>query len=425
MAAILGIFGICLLFSGVQVSSSALTVDIPQKVYKIASGDDVTIPCKFLPQGASAQVQVTWTAAPDVPGDPAITIVTYFGPTSIKVPTKYKGRVNLLHDIPNGKADLQLLKVTSKDTRSYECKVEVMNNEEDGVSDTANLIVLVAPSPPICKIEGVSEYYQNINLTCRSEEGTPTPTYKWQRYDTTNIARPNPPKTTDINGVLSLYNITVETSGFFICTSTNEIKSATCNLTLAVMPPSMSMASIGGIVGAIVAVALIFGIIIICCYCCRKKEKAEEYRMGTPEGGEFTDKDPEGKGDGQDEHVSYEEERRVKSADRRDPQDDRSERSYDRRSDYTDRRDDHSDRRERYDRDDRYDDRRDRYDDRRDRYDDRKDRYSDRNDRYDDRRDRYDDRRDRDDDSDHYSERYDSRDRPPSVPPNKPKDPRH
>lgn len=144
----------------------------------------------------------------------------------------------------------------------------------------------------------------------------------------------------------------------------------------------------------------------------------------TPEGGEFTDKDPEGKGDGPDEHVSYEEERRVKSADRRDPQDDRSERSYDRRSDYTDRRDDPSDRRERYDRDDRYDDRRDRYDDRRDRH-------SDRNDRYDDRRDRYDDRRDRDDDSDHYSERYDSRDRPPSVPPNKPnkpnkpKDPRY
>lgn len=42
----------------------------------------------------------------------------------------------------------------------------------------------------------------------------------------------------------------------------------------------MSMASIGGIVGAVVAVALIFGLIIICCYCCRKKEKAEEYRMG-------------------------------------------------------------------------------------------------------------------------------------------------
>lgn len=42
----------------------------------------------------------------------------------------------------------------------------------------------------------------------------------------------------------------------------------------------MSMASVGGIIGAVVVVALIFGIIIICCYCCRKKEKAEEYVMG-------------------------------------------------------------------------------------------------------------------------------------------------
>ncbi|XP_048054272.1 glycoprotein A33 (transmembrane), paralog a [Megalobrama amblycephala] len=421
MAAILGIFGICLLFSGVQETSSVMTVDIPQAIYKIALDDNVTIPCKFTPQTDGANIRVTWTATPDVTTDPAIKIVTYSGPTSIKVYPKYKGRAILVHDIKNGKADLQLLRVTSADTRFHACEVENTDNEEDAVSDRTNLIVLVPPSPPICKIEGVSEYYQNINLTCRSEKGSPPPTYKWQRYDTNNIAQLNPPKATDLNGVLSLYNITKETSGFFICTSTNEIRSEKCNLTLAVMPPSMSMASVGGIVGAVVAVALIFGLIIICCYCCRKKEKAEEYRMGTPEGGEFTDKDPEGKVDGPDEHVSYEEERRVKSAGRHDPQDDRSERSYDRRSDYTDRRDDPSDRRERYDRDDRYDDRRDRYDDRRDRH-------SDRNDRYDDRRDRYDDRRDRDDDSDHYSERYDSRDRPPSVPPNKPnkpKDPRY
>lgn len=46
------------------------------------------------------------------------------------------------------------------------------------------------------------------------------------------------------NGVLSLYNITAETSGFFICTSTNEIKSATCNLTLAVMPRKKSSFSL-------------------------------------------------------------------------------------------------------------------------------------------------------------------------------------
>ncbi|XP_077100046.1 glycoprotein A33 (transmembrane), paralog a [Siphateles boraxobius] len=441
MAATLGILGISLLFSGVQITSSVLSVNIPQKVYKIARGDDVTIPCSFTPQPAGQNVQIIWTAAPDVQGDPAIRVVTFNSPNSIKVPPKYRGRVTLDYDLSGGKANLMLLKVTSADTRVHECRVENFDNtEDDGVSTTTSLIVLVAPSTPVCTVEGTLEYSQDIRLRCRSDEGTPTPTYKWQSRDTTNNPRPNPPKTTDINGVLSLYNITKETSGFYTCTSTNEIRSAACNLTLAVMPPSMSMATIGGFVGAAVGVVVVIGIICICCYCCRKKEKLEEYSMGTPEGGEFTDKDPEGKENGPDELVSYEEERRVKSADRLDPQDNRSERSYDRRSDYTDRRDDSSDRRERYDRDDRYDDRRDRdrysdrndryddhYDDRRGRDDDRRGRDDDRRRRDDDRRGRDDDRRGRDDDhydSDRYSERYDSRDRPPSVPPNKPKDPR-
>lgn len=42
-------------------------------------------------------------------------------------------------------------------------------------------------------------------------------------------------------GVLSLFNISKETSGFYICTSSNKIRSATCNLTLAVMPRETSL----------------------------------------------------------------------------------------------------------------------------------------------------------------------------------------
>lgn len=38
------------------------------------------------------------------------------------------------------------------------------------------------------------------------------------------------------DGALSLFNISREMSGFYICTSTNRIGSASCNITLAVMP---------------------------------------------------------------------------------------------------------------------------------------------------------------------------------------------
>ncbi|XP_043106922.1 glycoprotein A33 (transmembrane), paralog a [Puntigrus tetrazona] len=428
MEGTLGIFGICLLFAGVHMTSGT-TVNIPDPEYKIARGDNVIIPCTFTP--GNTIVSISWTAEPDVQGQSEIKVVDYFiTGNKMTVFKKYKGRASVVVDMAKGTANLQLQSVTSADTRAYECKVQDPDDEEGNLSDTAKLIVLVAPSTPVCSVVGKAEYFENIELTCRSEEGTPTPTYKWQIYSVSNVPKPLPPKATDLNGVLSLVNISMDTSGYYTCTSTNEIRSAKCNLTLAVMPPSMNLASTAGIIGAVVCVAVLLGIIVLICCCCRRRRKqAEEYAMGTPE--EFTDKDPEGRADERAEHVNQEEERRVKSADKRDPPDDRSEKSYDRRSDYddrreqyNDRRDDRGDRRERYDRDDRrdrYDDRRDQYDDRHDRYDDRRDRYDDRRDRYDDRRDRYDDRYD----SDRYSDRYDSRDRPPSVPPNKPREPRN
>ncbi|KAI2668854.1 Cell surface A33 antigen [Labeo rohita] len=409
--------------------TSGITVNIPDKEYKIARGEIAMIPCTFTP--SATITTITWTAEADVPGEPEIEIASFFSLSNkITVYKKYKGRANLDVDLKAGTTKLKLQSATSADTRVYNCKVQDSEDEEGSLSDTAKLVVLVAPSIPICNVVGKAEYFQNIELTCNSAEGTPTPTYKWQSHNVNNIPRPLPPKATDKNGVLSLFNISIDTSGYYVCTSANEIRSVTCNVTLAVMPPSMALstAATAGIIAVGAGALLLLGIVIFCCCCRRRREKDEEYSMGTPEGGEFTDKDPEGREDHHDEPVKYEEERRVKSADRRDPQDDRSERSYDRRSDYddrrdqyADRRDDRSDRRERYDRDDRYDDRRDRYDDRRDRYDDRRDQYDDRRDRYDDRRDRYDDRYD----SDRYSDRYDSRDRPPSVPPNKPKEPRN
>lgn len=39
-----------------------------------------------------------------------------------------------------------------------------------------------------------------------------------------------------VGGILSLFNITKETSGYYTCTSSNKIRSASCNITLTVMP---------------------------------------------------------------------------------------------------------------------------------------------------------------------------------------------
>ncbi|XP_076839132.1 V-set and immunoglobulin domain-containing protein 2-like [Brachyhypopomus gauderio] len=435
----------------------ALNVDIPLPTYEVARGDNAILPCTFQPKTSDNNlIVVSWMAHADVESDPEINIVTLYynkppGISSLDVSDEYKDRATLNYSIPQGTANLVLNSVKSADTRVYECKVQIPGDSTGKQVDTTKLVVLVAPSIPKCAIQGKAEFYQNINLTCYSDEGTPTPTYKWTSFDNANKPRPNPPKSTDVNGVLSLYNISTDTSGYFICTSTNKIRSNSCNLTLTVTAPSMNVASTAGIIGGVVVVLLILLVVVYCCCCRRKQEKHEDYAMGPTEETEYTDKEPheisEYRGESSKSDVPQD------NSNRHERYEDHNERDYDGSSDrYSDRRDDYDDRKGRVDdrrsdrnddrRSDRNDDRRsDRYDDRRsDRYDDRRsDRYDDRrSDRYDDRRsDRYDDDQDRYDDRrreprDRYDDRYDDRqdryrddrdygrDRPPNVPANKP-----
>ncbi|XP_017313513.1 cell surface A33 antigen isoform X2 [Ictalurus punctatus] len=255
--------------------TSSLTVDIPLQSYEFARGGTGTIPCNFKPQKAdNPSIIISWTANPDNPADSEIDILRYYHFSSttdnVDVSDEYTNRASLQVDIVKGWANLMLSSLTSKDSRVYQCDVKIPKDTQGKQSDITTVVVLVAPSKPICAVQGKAEFYQNISLTCRSEEGMPAPTYTWQRYDVSNNPRQNPPMATDVNGVLSLYNISTETSGYYICTSANKISNASCILTLAVMPPSDSMNIGVWIIGGC-AVFLLLLMIIICC-CCRRKK---------------------------------------------------------------------------------------------------------------------------------------------------------
>ncbi|XP_024299454.2 cell surface A33 antigen [Oncorhynchus tshawytscha] len=431
----------------------ALQVSIPQRTYEFARGDNITIPCSFKPKNSiNKLVVISWLAEADKPGEPEVSVLTSYSTGELDTSDRYEGRASLEQDLAKGVANLKLSSIGLQDNRLFECRVAIPKDDEGQLADTTRLVVLVAPSVPVCKIDGKAEYFQNINLTCQSEEGSPLPTYKWQGYDVRNMPRAPAPRTTDKDGVLSLFNLTMESSGYYVCTSTNKIRSAKCNLTLSVMPPSMALGSTAGIIGGVVVGVLVLLIILIYCCCCRKKKgKAEEYAMGVPEGEEFHDDKPVVNGEVRQTRSKEgdDEDHPPKIVDRRDQYKERSEKDYDdRRSDYDDRRSDYGDRPPKIvDRRDQYKERSEKdYDDRRSDYDDRRSDYGDRRSDYDDRRERHDDRRDQDDRysdrrdqydrdrvydersdggrySDRYDEPYDDRDRPPSVPANKPAKP--
>ncbi|XP_028991824.1 cell surface A33 antigen-like [Betta splendens] len=434
-----------LLVVTVLPTCSSLEVSIPVKEYEAASGGEIAMTCNFNPAKPDVKALVLkWEALPDKIDGTTQTVATYYSSPVVDIAPPYEGRTSLVVDIQKKVSVLTLTKLTMQDNRRYQCNVLIPNDDEGTTIAGTSLLVLVPPSKPLCQLQGKAEYWYNVTLTCMSQEGSPQPVYEWMSYNVQNVHRPFPPKTTQKDGVLSLFNISSETSGFFICTSTNRIGSASCNFTLAVMPSSMNIASTGIIIGVVVAGVLVIGIIICCC--CRRRSKKNKYAEGSPGEMEFSDQhvsEPEkpyrddntkelkeyedkdvasqsiftiptpGHMFDDDRHSAISSTHDGKASDMdsqpyRDRFDDRYGGSRDRLDDNRDRyggsRDRLDDNRDRYGGSrDRLDDNRDRYGGSRDRLDDNRDRYGGSRDRLDDNRDRYGGSRDRlDDNRDRY-----------------------
>ncbi|XP_068429087.1 cell surface A33 antigen-like [Clinocottus analis] len=398
----------------------SLQVSIPEKEYEVARGGDVTLTCSFVPARPVTNAFVlTWEGYPDTTGEPMLSVATYFINNPINISPGYEGRAFVEVDLVRQVSTLRLTQVSMQDSRSYQCSVMILDDDEGTTAAATALLVLVLPSKPICRLEGEAEYWHDIVLTCKSEEGSPQPSYEWTNYNVQNTRRPFPPKTSEKDGALSLFNISRETSGFYICTSANRIGSNSCNFTLSVTPTSMKVGSTAAIIGGVLAGLVVLGIIVFCY--CKKKGKKDKYAEGAPGDVEFYDKDaPEAgepywddKSTSETKPVSEHEDAQNNTAGRaaRRLQDDRhSDDSGDEKSDgkgsYRDERRDH-----RRGSRDNLDDERDRYRGSRDRLDDelerdsvsrgradQRDHYSGSRDRLDDQRDAYRGSRDRLDD---------------------------
>ncbi|NXA35167.1 GPA33 protein, partial [Eudromia elegans] len=183
----------------------------------------------------------------------------------------YENRIQFPGDVTKGDISIILKEAVMEDNGTFSCSVRLRN---DPPRQTAfmDLLVLVAPSKPECKIVGTAEYWQTINLTCISHEGSPAPTYAWQSYDVQNQPRSlQAPGGTGQQ--LTLKNISADTSGFYICTSSNRVGKEFCNITLSVMPPSMNIALYAGIIGGVVAAIVVISVLSYCCCCRERKEK--------------------------------------------------------------------------------------------------------------------------------------------------------
>ncbi|NXU94673.1 GPA33 protein, partial [Xiphorhynchus elegans] len=130
----------------------------------------------------------------------------------------------------SGDVSITIKEVTMEDNGMYVCSIRLRNNIPRQ-SMVMSLIVLVAPSKPDCRILETPQYGHAIKLTCISQEGSPKPIYTWKSF---NIQ--NDPHALENREGMGNSKISMDNSGFYVCTSTNVVGSEFCNMTVSTVP---------------------------------------------------------------------------------------------------------------------------------------------------------------------------------------------
>lgn len=190
-------------------------------------------------------------------------------------------RASLLENPPTGGvATLKLTDVRPSDTGTYLCHV---NNPPDFYTNglgLINLTVLVPPSSPLCSQTGQISVGGSAALRCSSSEGAPRPVYNWARLESSPTPSPGSMVQDEVSGQLILTNLSLASSGTYRCVATNQLGSASCELTLSVTDPSK-----GRVAGAVIGVLLGVLFLSIAAFCLIRFQKERRKRPKETYGG--------------------------------------------------------------------------------------------------------------------------------------------
>ncbi|XP_062961973.1 cell surface A33 antigen [Cynocephalus volans] len=257
---------------GVWVTVDAISVETPQDVLRAAQGSSVTLPCTYHTTATDRDGFIQWDKL--LKSHTESVVIWKFPTQNYLYGDLYENRVNISGNAAHSDASITVSQLTMDDNGTYECSVVLMSDLGGTSKSRVRLLVLVPPSKPDCSIEGETVIGNDIQLTCQSKEGSPAPQYSWKSYNTLNQERP---LTQPVSGQpVSLKNISTDTSGYYVCTASNEMGSMSCNITVAVRLPSMNVALYAGIAGGVVGALIVIGIIVYCCCCREDKDKDRE-----------------------------------------------------------------------------------------------------------------------------------------------------
>uniref|UniRef100_A0A3Q3BLD6 Immunoglobulin superfamily member 11 n=1 Tax=Kryptolebias marmoratus TaxID=37003 RepID=A0A3Q3BLD6_KRYMA len=255
----------------------ALDVTVSQSSVQVARGQAAILPCSFTTSAALNNLNIIWMVIPLSNANQPEQVIIYQNGQVFHLVNHLNGRVGFVATMPSTSASIFINNTQLSDTGTYQCLVNNFPDRGERNIGVIGLTVLVPPSVPACRIQGALDVGSDIMLFCSSEEGIPTPSYSWEKLDALPRLPPNAMQD-QMQGTVTLRNISTSTSGFYQCTSSNAIGKSTCVLNVQVVAPQPQSVGLiaGTIATGILAVIICALLVVVTLFYWRNKNKYEE-----------------------------------------------------------------------------------------------------------------------------------------------------
>ncbi|XP_059955869.1 immunoglobulin superfamily member 11 isoform X2 [Mesoplodon densirostris] len=124
---------------------------------------------------------------------------------------RFHGRVGFTGTMPATNVSIFINSTQLSDTGTYQCLVNNLPDRGGRNIGVTGLTVLVPPSAPHCQIQGPQDIGSDVILLCSSEEGTPRPTYLWEKLDS-SLQLPPTATQDQVQGTVTIRNISALSS---------------------------------------------------------------------------------------------------------------------------------------------------------------------------------------------------------------------
>ncbi|XP_043086407.1 immunoglobulin superfamily member 11 isoform X2 [Puntigrus tetrazona] len=204
-------------------------------------------------------------------------VIIYQGGQVFSLANHMNGRVGFVSTMPSTSASIFINNTQLSDTGTYQCLVNNLPDRGGRNIGVIGLTVLVPPSVPSCRIQGSLDVGSDVMLMCGSDEGIPTPTYGWEKLESVPKL-PHNAMQDQMQGTVTLRNISTSTSGLYQCTASNAIGKSTCVLNLQVVAPQPQSVGLiaGTIATGVLALVICSLLVLVTLFYWRNKNKYEE-----------------------------------------------------------------------------------------------------------------------------------------------------